>query len=174
MVFLRGQDLLPPSAASLHRPPNQHQRGLRLHLPSSPRSSPSSTPCAHPHRHPLRPQRQGCLPLHHPRHRRFPCRRLPHQYRLWTRRRHLLRRSRRCLHHPRCTPCPTGHGAHACATRGLASGLRRATHVFVFVAPCTTDAVTAIPRCSTGGARSSADVSDAAATGDTSCVGRRR
>ena len=64
-----------------------------------------------------------------------------------------------------------GHGAHTCATLGLASGLRRATHGFVFVNPCTTDAVTVIPRCSTGGARSSADVSDAAATGDTSCVG---
>ena len=58
---------------------------------------------------------------------------------------------------------PRGHGAHACATRSLTSGLRRATHGFVFVDPCTTDAVTVIPRCSTSGARSSADVSNAAA-----------
>ena len=69
---------------------------------------------------------------------------------------------------------PRGHGAHTCATLGLASGLRRAMRGFVFVDPCTTDVVTAVPRYSTGDARSSADVSDAEATGDTSNVGRCR
>ena len=45
---------------------------------------------------------------------------------------------------------------------------------FVFVDPWTTVVITAVPRCSTGDARSSDDVSNAAATGDTSNIGCRR
>ena len=185
MAFLRGQDLLPPSAASLHRPPNQHQRGLRLHLPSSPRSSPSSTPCAL--RQPLWPQCQGCPPCITPNidgshagasHTITACGSagafystaagdasgsagtFPSAATAGASAIHAARRA------------PRGHGANTCATLGLASGLRCAMRGFVFVDPCTTDVVTAVPRCSTGDARSSTDVSDAEATGDTSNVGR--